>query len=63
MADLVARINRDYKGFGVTISPEIVHVEPYDGVDKRCGWDTYIVTIHFPDTNPGVWGFTNGPLE
>lgn len=34
-----------------------ISVEPYGGVDKRIGWDTYIVTVR----GQGV-GFTNGPL-
>lgn len=40
-------------------------VEPYGGLDKRIGWDTYIVTATNPDhrdPRPSVVGFINGPL-
>jgi hypothetical protein len=38
---------------------EDLKVAPYGGVDKRCGWDTYIVTIE----GYGVMGFTDGPED
>lgn len=38
--------------------PEEVTVEKYgDGIDERCGWDTYIVCI-----KGNAVGFTDGPL-
>lgn len=42
-------------------------VKPYGGVDKRIGWDTYIVTATFKGGDigedvPFVVGFTNGPV-
>lgn len=37
---------------------ENTKVEAYGGVDKRIGWDTYIVTV-----NGSAWGFTNGPVD
>lgn len=41
------------------VTIDTIKVEKYgDGIDMRCGWDTYIVTI--PDY--GVAGFTDGPL-
>jgi len=41
---------------------EPLKIEKYGtGIDKRCGWDTYIVTdINIP--NNAVFGFTDGPL-
>ena len=38
---------------------EDVTVEPYGGIDKRCGWDTYIVHAK----GWGVFGMTDGPCE
>lgn len=41
------------------VTIDTIKVEKYgDGIDMRCGWDTYIVTI--PEY--GVAGFTDGPL-
>lgn len=55
MRDLIARISRDLAPFGVKVSAENVHVEPYT-FDHRVGWDTYLVTVD----GYGVWGMTDG---
>jgi hypothetical protein len=35
-----------------------------EGIDERCGWDTYIVTDDLPaGKNKCVYGFTDGPLS
>jgi hypothetical protein len=39
-------------------------IQPYGGIDKRIGWNTYIVEIDAcPPWGRHVAGFTNGPLE
>lgn len=45
--------------WGVDLTPEMILVKPYGGMDERIGWDTYIVTIE----GHGVYGFTDGPLR
>ena len=45
--------------WGVYLTPDMIHLEPYGGIDERIGWDTYIVTID----GHGVYGFTDGPLR
>lgn len=59
MAELVALVKKDLYPWGVDVEPAQVHVEPYGGVDERCGWDTHIVTVD----GYGVWGFADGPGE
>ena len=54
-------------GLQALLSPgDVLHdVTPYGGIDKRIGWDTYIVTTTHPgwaDPRPSVAGFINGPL-
>jgi hypothetical protein len=41
----------------------VVAVDPYGGIDKRIGWDTYIVTGRTADGQVDVYGFTDGPLD
>jgi len=55
--ELIEIIRDELRPFGVSVTPEMVHVEPY-GYDQRIQWDTYIVTID----GYGVWGMSNGPL-
>lgn len=42
----------------------LVSVDKYGGLDKRIGWDTYIVmgTFIMDGSGPCPLGFTNGPL-
>jgi len=40
------------------VPPSAVTVEPYGGIDKRNGWDTYIVSIEGQ-----ACGFTDGPVQ
>ena len=44
--------------YGVDVTEEMLSVTPYGGVDKRTGWDTYIVTVD----GYGVYGFTDCPI-
>lgn len=34
-----------------------VSVTPYGGIDKRIGWDTYLISIH-----GAAWGMSDGPI-
>lgn len=56
-AELVAHITEELAPWGFVVTPTMVHVEKYGGIDKRIGWDTYIVTVD----GYGVFGFTDGP--
>jgi hypothetical protein len=58
MPSLLAAMRPVMAPWGVDLTPDMVHVEPYGGIDKRIGWDTYIVTMD----GRGVYGFTDGPL-
>lgn len=37
---------------------DVVEVIPYGGMDKRIGWDTYLVVL-----NGVPWGMTDGPAK
>ena len=62
--DLVDKVEPDI--FGDKPNVEQITVEPY-GYDNRIDWNTYIVTKTIPgkdgETETGVMGFTDGPLD
>lgn len=59
-AALVEAIRHDRDGWPDQdeVTPESVAVIPYGGVDRRTGWDTWLVTVR-----GNAVGFTNGPME
>ena len=56
---LLASMQSVMSPWGVALTPGMVSVSPYGGVDPRNGWDTHIVVI----VGHGVYGFTDGPLR
>ncbi len=59
MPALLAAMRPVMAAWNVELTPGMVHVTPYGGVDDRIGWDTHIVTVE----GHGVYGFTDGPLR
>ena len=60
MEALKAVINTELGQFGYPeITADMIHVDPYYGLDTRNNWDTHIVSIK----NYCVYGFTDGPLK
>lgn len=73
--DLITIINNSLGQWGMSVTDNDVHVEPYCQ-DDRIGWSTYIVTIrnvasadghryfgaHMEPEYFGAFGFTDGPL-
>jgi len=62
--DLVRHIQEEWAWYkhGYKLTNETITVEKYgNGIDKRIGWDTYIVEVK-NDEKHIVAGFTNGPV-
>jgi hypothetical protein len=58
LTELTDHINKLLAPYVVSFSKDKVKITPYVTLDKRNGWNTYIVTID----GYGVIGFTDGEL-
>lgn len=49
--------------FSKTVGESKISIEKYGDIDKRIGWNTYIVMFKWPDQDPFVIGFLSENLN